>query len=415
MRAREIARVVVAQVRPLVGWVARRLMPDVEPAQVLPFALRWGKARARALMPPRGLVRGTMIVCPRPGRVWAMELDRPMPAAREVLVRVAVSAISPGTERAFFRHQPNARPTYPYFPGYSLAGEVVVAGRESQFRPGDRVAIAAPHASVAVAPDAQLYRVPPTVSLEEAAFVQLGIIALQAVQKAHLQRGGTVVVLGQGLIGQLLVQLSVAFGAYPVVSVARSDKRVLDSLRRTAQQVIVEDRDGRDALGRLGAEVTFDATGSPDGLPAALRSTREGGRIVLAGSTRGVTQQADFGLLADKAVTIVGAHVSSASRRERAAHAQMFLDLVRRRRLDVASLITERIHPLEAERFYRRLSRNDDATVGAVICWDRLHRAQLMRHVGYHSLPDLSPLQHTRMARWPLGRRAHATQDVISP
>ena len=397
-------RVIAGRVRRLMGWVARRLVPEAEPSAVMPFVLRWGKARVKALMRRRGLVRATIIACPQSGRVWAIEQDHARPSPGEVLVQVAVSAISPGTERAFFKRLPNARPTYPYFPGYSLAGEVAVAGRGSRFRPGDRVALAAPHGSVAVARDSQVYPVPPEVSLEEAAFVQLGIIALQAVQKALLRPGDPIVVLGQGLIGQLLVQLGAAQGAYPIISVSRTTRRLTDSLLRTAQQVIILERDGHDVLGRLDAAVTFEATGSPDGLPAALQCTRAGGRIVLAGSTRGVTQQADFGLIADKGATIVGAHINSLSHAERVAQAQIFFNLLRHGRLNLASLISDRVHPLEAEWFYRRLAAKDDATIGAVMCWEHLSPTERMRRVSILAPPDLTPFRRGTMVRWALGQ-----------
>lgn len=382
---------------------------------MLPVVLRWGKTRAKALLRRRGLVRATMIVCPQPGRIWAVEQDHVRPSGGEVLIRAAVSAVSPGTERAYFKRLPNARPTYPYSPGYSLAGEVVAAGPGSRYRPGDRVAVAAAHGSVAVAQDANVFAVPPEVSFEDAAFVQLGIIAVQAVEKALLRQGEPLVVLGQGLIGQLLVQLGAAFGAYPVISVARTARRLTDALLRTAQQVIILERDGYDRISRLDAAITFEATGSPDGLPAALQCTKPGGRIVLAGSTRGITEQADFGLLADKAVTIVGAHIGRLSQAERAEQAQIFFNLVRQGRLDIAALISERVHPLEAEWFYRRLSRKDDATIGAIICWEHLAPAERMRPVAFWTPPDLRPLQGGKMPTPSFGRYLRSNGGSVWP
>jgi 2-desacetyl-2-hydroxyethyl bacteriochlorophyllide A dehydrogenase len=398
-------RAIIARVRRLLGWLALRWIPEADPSTVVPFVRRWATARAKALMRLRGLVRATVVACPQPGRLLTIEQDVAGPSRGEVLVRVEVSAVSPGTERAFFKRLPNARPTYPYFPGYSLAGEVAAVGRGSSFRPGDRVAAAAPHASVAVVHESQVYPVPAEVSLEEAAFVQLGIIALQAIQKAHLHPGASMVVLGQGLIGQLLVQLGAAQGADPIYSVALTSRRLSDALRQTAHQVVVLDRDGHGLLDHLHAEVVFDATGSPDGVPAALRCAAEGGRVVLVGSTRGATERADFGQMADRAVSIVGAHINSCSRAEMAMHARIFFDLLRHRRLDITSLISDRVHPWEAEWFYRRLAGRNDATVGAVMCWNRLEPPRRLRRVSYFTPPDLMPFRHMRMVRWPLGRR----------
>lgn len=401
------------RLRRVLGWIARRLVPEAEPSAVLPLVQRWATARVKALLRRRGLVRGTILVCPQPGRLWAIGQDVPLPGAREVLVRVAASAVSPGTERAFFARLPHAMFTYPYFPGYSLAGEVVAAGGRSRYRTGDRVALAAPHASVALVPDSQVYSIPPEVSLEAAAFVQLGIIALQAVGKARLEPGRAVVVLGLGLIGQILLQLCTAAGAHPIIAVSRTAHRVSNRLRQATQRVVIVDRDGLEALGALAAAVTFDATGSPDGLPAALQCTEPGGKVILVGSTRGVTEQADFGLQADKRITIIGAHINSLSPSARAAHADVFLALLRDRRLDVSAIISERIHPLEAEWFYRRLAGRGDATVGAVLCWDRLPPTERMRRVHFLIPPDLDPLRRGRLTLAPLLSRRQPWGEAV--
>ncbi|MDQ7858916.1 MAG: zinc-binding dehydrogenase [Armatimonadota bacterium] len=396
--------------RTAAGWAVRRLIPEAEPSAVLPFVMRWGRTRVKALLRRRGLLRGTALVCPQAGRMWAIGQDLVRPVAGEVLVSVEVSAVSPGTERAHFKRLPNARPPFPYFPGYSAAGVVLEAGRGTGLEPGARVALVAPHASLAVARAVQVYPVPADVSLEEAAFVQLGVIALQAVQRADLQLGTRVVVVGQGLVGQILAQLAAAVGADVVASVARSDRRATTPLRRVVKQLITLERDSAGLAG-LQAEVTFEATGAPDGVATALVCTGVGGRIVLAGSTRGTTRRFDFGALADRAITVVGAHISSVSPSARTSLARAFLDLLSRRRLDVAPLISERIHPLEAERFYRRLAASDDGVVGAVFCWDRLVPGERACRVWLVTPPDLTPFRGGRMARWPLGWRARRQES----
>lgn len=399
----------------LARWVGHRFLPGVELSTVLQIVVRWSRTRARGLLRRRGIVRGTAIVWPEFGRAWAIGQDIARPARGQVLVRVVASAVSPGTERAFFARLPNAVVNFPQFPGYSAAGEVVEVGRGvKRFRPKDRVALTAPHASVAVAMESEIFAVPTTVSLEEAAFIQLGIIALHGVQKAQLRPGEPVVVLGHGLIGQLLVGLASAYGAHPVISVSRTAKRVTDLILHAAQRVIILERDGSRALEGLDAAITFEATGYPECIPIALRCTRSGGRVVLVGSSRGLTRNTDFGLLADRAITIVGAHIGSLSRSSRPMQAQAFLHLLERKRIDVASLISERVHPWEAEWFYRRLSGNGDVTVGALFCWERLDPRERMRRVSYFTLPDLTPVRRTGMSVKPLSERvAFGKQEAI--
>ncbi len=389
-----------------------RLFPG-EVGSVLPIVLRWIKGRAGALVRRRGLVRGSALLWPYAGRAIVISVDLPRPAPDEVLVEVARSVISPGTERASFARMPNAAGKFPAFPGYSAAGEVIAAGGRAQFRPGDRVALKVEHGSVAVAKASEVVAIPEGVTLDDAAFVQLGVIVLQAIHKAPLRAGEPVVVLGHGLIGQLMVQVIGAFGASPVISVSRTARRLTQPLLRAAQEVIILDRDGPDRVRELDAAVTFEVTGSPDAIPMAIECTRRGGWIVLAGSTRGVTRRTDLGLLADKAITIVGAHITSLPDAAWTSYARAFLTLLEQRRLEVAPLITARIHPYEAERFYRALARADDTTIGAVFCWDMLSPMERLSRVWFFTPPDSSPIRGGRMVMKPLSERMERSQEAM--
>jgi len=400
----------MAAVKSLVRSIARaalaRLGGGAGASRAVPYMARWAGARQRALLRGRGLVRGAGIVWPQHGRAWVMDRDYALPGRGEVLIETAVSAVSAGTERAYFLGLPNAVTDFPTLPGYSLAGTVVEIGRGvSAVRPGDRVALAAPHASLAVGSAVEVYAVPAGVSMEEAAFVSLALIALQALQKVTIIPGNPIAILGHGIIGQLLAQFLCAFGAYPVTSVSRSGRRATEALQRTMQRVILVDRDGVDALDHVDAAVTFDATGHPDGVAFASRCTRPGGRVVLVGSTRGVTEAMDFGALADRRIALVGAHINSLTREDRPVEARRFFRLLKEKRIAVAPLITHRVHPLEAEWFYRRLAGRDDASIAAVFTWDALPSVQRMRRVSFLAPPDLGPLRRAALVEVPLADR----------
>jgi predicted dehydrogenase/threonine dehydrogenase-like Zn-dependent dehydrogenase len=102
--------------------------------------------------------------------------------------------------------------------GYSCAGVVldVGPGASDAFETGQRVACAgagqANHAEIVAVPRNLTVRVPDNVSLDDAAFVTVGAIALQGVRIAEVQLGETCVVIGLGLVGQLTVQLLKAAG-----------------------------------------------------------------------------------------------------------------------------------------------------------------------------------------------------------
>ena len=184
-----------------------------------------------------------------------------MPAPRLepgcVLVRIAASVVSAGTERAsaeFARknllQKAKSRPDLvreviskvqrdgvfsalqavrsrldqPQSPGYSSSGTVIVAGKGiSDLQVGDRVACAgagiAVHAEVACVPRLLVARIPTPDSIngahvpfDEAAFSTLGAVALHGIRTAEAKLGDLVAVIGLGLLGQLTVQLLKAAG-----------------------------------------------------------------------------------------------------------------------------------------------------------------------------------------------------------
>src|SRR5262249_52087759 len=97
--------------------------------------------------------------------------------------------------------------------GYASAGIVLACGAGVQdFKPGDRVASNGPHAGVVSVPRHLCARVPDGVPLAHAAFTVLGSIALQSVRLAKIEIGGTALVIGLGLVGQLAVALLRAAG-----------------------------------------------------------------------------------------------------------------------------------------------------------------------------------------------------------
>ncbi len=100
--------------------------------------------------------------------------------------------------------------------GYSCAGEVVeVAPDVRGFKVGDRVACGgagATHAQVVSVPKNLCVKVPSGVSMRDAAFTTVASIALQGIRQADVRLGETVVVIGLGLIGQLIVQMLNASG-----------------------------------------------------------------------------------------------------------------------------------------------------------------------------------------------------------
>lgn len=193
----------------------------------------------------------------RTGEITVEEVPAPQLLPGCVLVRVAASVVSAGTERAsaeFARksllQKAQSRPDLvrevigkvqrdgifsavqavrsrldqPQSPGYSIAGTVIAVGEGVvDLQPGDRVACAgagfAVHAEIASIPRLLAARIPTRdliagdeVSFDEAAFATLGAVALHGIRTADVKLGDLVAVIGLGLLGQLTVQVLKAAG-----------------------------------------------------------------------------------------------------------------------------------------------------------------------------------------------------------
>jgi NADPH:quinone reductase len=226
------------------------------------------------------------------------EVDEPVREERTALVAVEAAPLNPVEIRvAAGRHSREAQP--PYVPGLEGAGTVV---ESAQVPPGRRVrfeSAALPGfgaqgtlAERAAVPEESLVTLPDDVSDDLAAAVGVvGITALLALERAALDGGERVLVLGAtGAVGQMAVQLAKLMGAGTVVGAGRSSER-LERLRELGADEVLELGDGD-----LAEPFERAAGGQPDvvidplwGEPAmaALRAIATGGRLVNVGQSAG--------------------------------------------------------------------------------------------------------------------------------
>ena len=113
--------------------------------------------------------------------------------------------------------------------GYSLSGTIVQLGRNvTDLVAGDRVACAgegyACHAEYVAVPRNLVAKVPEGVSMKGAAFTTLGSIAIHGFRRSGASLGETVAVIGAGLVGNLVVQVSRAAGCRVVALDLRRDR-----------------------------------------------------------------------------------------------------------------------------------------------------------------------------------------------
>jgi NADPH:quinone reductase-like Zn-dependent oxidoreductase len=152
------------------------------------------------------------------------EVDKPVPADDQVLIRVHASSVNPADwYRAagpwFVRPSSGLRKPKLTSVGSDLAGRVEVVGRDvTEFQPGDDVfgTTVGAWAEYATAREVRLVPKPANVSFEEAAALPIaGVTALQALRDhGRVQPGQKVLINGAaGGVGTFAVQLAKWFGA----------------------------------------------------------------------------------------------------------------------------------------------------------------------------------------------------------
>lgn len=336
----------------------------------------------------RASVKSRQLVFPGPREAAWQDCHVPPPQRGELLVGTRRSLISIGTELAFFsgRQWQNpgvgVLPKYPMFPGYSNAGIVVAAGQETApWRVGCRIASKAGHARHQIVRDGEgVASVAASVTDEEATFCMLGATVLNAYRRGGPQLGESAVVVGQGLLGQLAVQLLRIGGCDPVIAVdIAADRLALtrrvgaaSHLLNAKEEDVIESVHGLTS-GR-GADIVFEATGLTEVYDLVFSLTRPYGRVVGLGSPR-YPAPVDMQQVHIKPLHVIGAigdHPrgdSGVHRWTRYAHMAYFMGLLADRRVNVRDLITHRIPAEDAPVIYPRLLEDRTAYLGVVLEW----------------------------------------------
>ena len=327
---------------------------------------------------------GKRVVFKEKGLVEVADFEIKEPEQSQILIKTASSLISSGTETAFLMALPNTTGRFPMYPGYSNAGVVATVGsKTSKFKGGERVVSRKNHASHVVADEDDLIKIPDGLSFDEASFFVLGSIALQGVRKAHIELGEAVLVLGQGLVGNLALQLAKLSGGMPVIGVDMYDYRrgisqkcggdhVYNPSRVDLEEAVKEATDGK------GADVVIEATGNPEAISTALELTGRYGRVIILGSPRGTSEVNFYSAVHKKGVSVIGAHDAMRPLYE-SSHGQwterddssLVLKLIGKGLLKVMDLMTVKMSFRRAAEAYKSLIESKEDTVGIILDWKK--------------------------------------------
>jgi L-iditol 2-dehydrogenase len=188
--------------------------------------------------------------------------------------------------------------------------------------------------------------IPEGVSEEEAAFVEPVNTCLKAVRKAEVGPGQTVLVVGQGPIGLLLMQIARWSGAQVLASDTLPER--LELSRRLGAAEAFDAGDDVASLVRArtagrGADRVLLAALGQAAFRQALEATRAGGSVLVFSATSpGETVEVDLGALCTSEKQILTSYSASVDVQDLAAR------LVFEREIRVRELITHRLPLHEA-------------------------------------------------------------------
>lgn len=191
-----------------------------------------------------------------------------------------------------------------------------------------------------VMPTQNLFPLPEGMSSMQGALMEPLTVALHACRLAGSLVGRTVAIVGAGPIGLLIQQLVLLFGAQLVaVSETLAYRRAMAQrfgAGLTINPVTENESQTREKLGHggLGAQVVFEAAGTPAGLAHALGLARPGGTVIYVGICP-VPMTIDFTCARRRELTLqwvrrtIGCYPAA-------------IELVRKNLVDVESLATHR-------------------------------------------------------------------------
>jgi L-iditol 2-dehydrogenase len=185
-----------------------------------------------------------------------------------------------------------------------------------------------------------LVRIPDDVSFEQASFIEPVNTCMKGIETLRLERGETVLVMGQGPIGIILARLAQRAGARVVTSDLYERRltiaatfglgEAIDASRENTVARVRELTEGR------GADAVVLATAGNNLIRTALEAARPGGRVLLFAQTVRGEAAIDPAAICVEEKSLLGSYSASVDLQEES------VQFVFQQEMDLARLITHR-------------------------------------------------------------------------
>lgn len=283
-------------------------------------------------------------------QIKLLDLPKPKPTANEVLLQIKASALN-HLDLWVLKGWSGLNLALPHICGSDAAGVIVECGEYvTEFSIGDRVAVdpgvnlyddeytdsghpsvspgfriigeqlPGTHAEYQVIPAKNLIKIPEHISFEVAAASGLvGVTAWRMlVQRAHIQAGETVLIIGAGGgVNSMAIQIAKLAGA-TVYAITSNDEKLTKAKALGADMVLNYNTEPEWAkhllqlTNKKGFDIVVDNVGQAT-LKTSMRLVKPGGRIIIVGNTSGPLVEIDIRYIFGKQISLIGSTMGSHS------------------------------------------------------------------------------------------------------
>lgn len=251
-----------------------------------------------------------------PRQMNIREVELPVPGEDEILIKVAYSGICGSELSGFLGHNSLRQPGIIF--GHEFSGTIVGTGKSSAgLSVGQRVtanplitcghcrqckrgqqqlclnrkllsaSLPGSNADYVKVPASFVYPLPDRVSLEQGAMVEPIACAVRAVELASLSPSDSVLIMGMGPIGQLIMQVVKLHGVQNIIAVDMNNDRLKMVEQLGAKTINPQEADTivkvREFTEGYGVDVAIDAVGAGITRNTCIQCASVGGTVIFTG------------------------------------------------------------------------------------------------------------------------------------
>jgi len=329
------------------------------------------------------------------GAVELLEVPKPTPGHGQAVVEVKAAGVC-GSDIHFFRGRYDAYLNPPVILGHEFSGTIAELGEGVDgLQVGSRVTVET-HAKVCgrcifcntgqynlcmnrvafgygtngaftsyvAAPSNRIHELPENISFDEGALTEpVAVVHHATVDRTPLVPGCSVVILGPGPIGLLVLQMVKRMGAgFTAVTGLAPDRRRLELAEKLGADLTI-DVGNEDAVVKVrkvtreyGADVVFETSGSAPAMRQAIQMVRNGGQITRIGHGAG-EMRVDLDPITVRQITMQGTFSHTWGNWEGA------LQAVSSGEVSVKDLITHRFPISEWKRSFELMERQESVKI----------------------------------------------------